>query len=144
MEEKSEKSLTAKQEAFCQEYLKDFNATQAAVRAGYSEDTSRQIGSENLSKPSIADYIKQLNTDRKERVEIDADWVLKQAVKVHEKCMTDDGKGEFKFEPAGANKSLELIGKHVSIGCFKDKVDVIHKFGSMSDDELDKEIEGLD
>lgn len=151
MEEKSEKSLTAKQEAFCQEYLKDFNATQAAIRAGYSKHTAKDIGCENLAKPNIADYIKQLNTDRKERVEIDADWVLKQAVKVHEKCMQEveatdregNGLGEFKFEPAGANKSLELIGKHVSIGCFKDKVDIIHKFGSMSDSELDSELEGM-
>lgn len=47
--------LTDKQELFAREYLKDLNATQAAIRAGYSEKTARATGSENLSKPDIAD-----------------------------------------------------------------------------------------
>ena len=45
--------LTPKQERFVQEYLIDLNATQAAIRAGYSQRTARQIGDENLSKPDI-------------------------------------------------------------------------------------------
>lgn len=48
------KALTAKQQRFVDEYLVDLNATQAAIRAGYSEKTAQQIGSENLSKPVIA------------------------------------------------------------------------------------------
>lgn len=47
-------TLTAKQQRFVEEYLIDLNATQAAIRAGYSAETARQIGSENLSKPYIA------------------------------------------------------------------------------------------
>ena len=47
--------LTAKQESFVREYLIDKNATQAAIRAGYSEKTAQQTGSENLLKPVIAD-----------------------------------------------------------------------------------------
>lgn len=50
-------SLTDKQQAFIEEYLTDFNATQAALRAGYSEKTARSIGSENLTKPDIAEAI---------------------------------------------------------------------------------------
>ncbi|CCQ72407.1 terminase small subunit [Magnetospira sp. QH-2] len=46
-------NLSPKQQRFVEEYLLDLNATQAAVRAGYSERTARQIGSENLSKPDI-------------------------------------------------------------------------------------------
>jgi len=49
--------LTDKQKRFCEEYLVDFNATQAAVRAGYSESTSQQMGSENLSKPVIKEFL---------------------------------------------------------------------------------------
>lgn len=49
--------LTAKQQRFVEEYLVDLNATQAAIRAGYSEDSARQIASENLSKPYIQDFI---------------------------------------------------------------------------------------
>lgn len=51
--EKTQVKLTPEQEIFCLEYLKDFNATKAAERAGYSKDSARQIGSENLSKPYI-------------------------------------------------------------------------------------------
>ena len=47
-------TLTAKQQRFVEEYLIDLNATQAAVRAGYSRSSARQIGPENLSKPVIA------------------------------------------------------------------------------------------
>lgn len=48
-----EKKLTHKQRVFIDEYLRDFNATQAAIRAGYSEKTAYSIGSENLTKPEI-------------------------------------------------------------------------------------------
>lgn len=70
--------LTAKQEAFCREYLIDLNATQAAIRAGYSEKTARSVASENLSKPDIADYICILRKERNDRVNIDADAVLRE------------------------------------------------------------------
>lgn len=49
--------LTPKQQLFCDEYLIDLNATQAAIRAGYSEKTAKEIGCENLTKPHIRDYI---------------------------------------------------------------------------------------
>lgn len=49
--------LTPKQQRFVEEYVKDCNATQAAIRAGYSEKTAQSIGAENLSKPMIKAYI---------------------------------------------------------------------------------------
>lgn len=52
-------ALTNKQRVFIDEYLRDFNATQAAIRAGYSEKTARAIGHENLTKPDIATEIQQ-------------------------------------------------------------------------------------
>lgn len=60
MEEKEVKILTVKEERFCQEYIKDFNATAAAIRAKYSKTSARQIGSENLSKPYIKNRIAEL------------------------------------------------------------------------------------
>lgn len=51
--------LTDKQVRFVEEYCKDFNATQAAIRSGYSEKTARSVGAENLTKPDISDAIKQ-------------------------------------------------------------------------------------
>lgn len=55
--------LTDKQIAFCIEYIKDWNATRAAIAAGYSEKTARNIASENLAKPYIADYIEEIQKD---------------------------------------------------------------------------------
>jgi len=68
--------LTDKQEQFCQEYLIDLNATQAAIRAGYSENTASETGYENLRKPQIAGRIAELKAERQERVQITQDRVL--------------------------------------------------------------------
>ena len=51
--------VTEKQKLFCEEYLIDLNATQAALRAGYSEKTAYSIGNENLKKPEIQEYIQK-------------------------------------------------------------------------------------
>lgn len=59
MSEKKNK-LTAKQKRFCEEYMVDGNATQAAIRAGYSFKTARTIGAENLAKPAIKEHIDAL------------------------------------------------------------------------------------
>jgi len=56
-------NLTGKQKRFCEEYIFDFNATRAAKVAGYSEATAYSIGSENLSKPEIQAYIRELEAD---------------------------------------------------------------------------------
>ncbi|MGN0680144.1 MAG: terminase small subunit [Oscillospiraceae bacterium] len=60
--------MTEKQKRFCDEYLISCNATKAAIRAGYSEKTARQIGQENLTKPYIKAYLderlEQLHNDR--------------------------------------------------------------------------------
>lgn len=130
--------MTPKQQRFVEEYLIDLNATQAAIRAGYSADTARQMGSENLSKPDIADAIAEAGAKRSEQAGIDAAYVLRQAVKLHERCMQEispitDRKGEqvrdeagnplYEFNALGASKALELVGKHVSIQAFKDKIE---------------------
>jgi phage terminase small subunit len=71
-------SLTPKQERFCEEYLIDFNATQAARRAGYSEKTVRQTGTENLARPSIQARIRELQQPYKEKLDISAERVLEE------------------------------------------------------------------
>lgn len=123
--------LTTKQEMFCKEYLIDLNATQAAIRAGYSEKTAQEQGSQNLSKLIIQDRLTELKAEREERLQIDADWVLRQAVKVHERCMqaepvivNGEPTGEYKFDSSGANKALELVGKHVNVQAWKEKIEI--------------------
>lgn len=75
-------NLTAKQELFVAEYLKDLNATQAAIRAGYSPDSANQIGPENLVKPGIAAAISAAQAERALRVQLTADDVLRELLKI--------------------------------------------------------------
>lgn len=131
--------MTPMQERFVDEYLLDLNATQAAIRAGYSAKTAYSIGSENLTKPEIADAITAAFAKRSEQTGIDAAYVLRQAVKLHERCMQEvspitDRKGDpvkddkgnplYEFDALGASKALELVGKHVNVQAFKEKLDV--------------------
>jgi len=86
---KRKSKLTAKQKRFCEEYLIDLNATQAAIRAGYSEKTACAIGTENLRKPNIAIFITEMKTKRSEDTRIDAAWVLKEMKSIHELDVID-------------------------------------------------------
>jgi len=70
--------MTPKQERFCEEYLVDLNATQAAIRAGYSQKTAQEIGAQNLSKLIISEKIAALMSQRSERTRITADMVLEE------------------------------------------------------------------
>ena len=71
-------ALTPKQQRFVDEYLIDLNATQAAIRAGYSEKTAPKIGSENLQKQEVYEQIEQRRANRSEQTKINAAWVLKR------------------------------------------------------------------
>lgn len=144
--------MTPKQQRFIEEYLVDLNATQAAIRAGYSAKTAYSIGEENLKKPEIRDALKKARKQTTERTQITEDWVLNNLKAVAERClqaspvldkkgnpvMVETPTGEtvpaFVFNSMGANRSLELLGKH--IGMFGDKVKIEHSYEDMSDDEL--------
>lgn len=91
--------LTAKQEAFCQEYIKDFNAGRAAAAAGYSEKTAYSIGSENLTKPEINLRVAELIKDRQESVKIDAEYVLKRLVEIDQMDVKDILKDDGSVRP---------------------------------------------
>ncbi|EKN3890696.1 terminase small subunit [Yersinia enterocolitica] len=82
-------ALTDKQEMFCREYLIDLNATQAAIRAGYSDKTANRTASENLSKPDIQKRISELKSQRNEEVGIDASYVLKRLVEIDQMDVLD-------------------------------------------------------
>lgn len=68
--------MTDKQKRFCDEYLIDLNATQAAARAGYSLATARQIGTENLAKPNIQEYLRKRMEEKNHALIASQDEVL--------------------------------------------------------------------
>jgi len=74
--------LTPKQKAFVQEYLVDLNATQAAIRAGYSQKTAYRTGADNLIKHQIQNALNEAMKNREIRTEITQDKVLKELAKV--------------------------------------------------------------
>ena len=74
--------LTAKQQRFCDEYLIDLNATQAAIRAGYSEKTANEQGARLLVNVSVQKYIQNRKQDRIERTEITQDMVLRELANI--------------------------------------------------------------
>lgn len=139
------RKLTPKQQRFVEQYLIDLNATQAAIRAGYSEKTAKAIGCENLTKPDVAAAIEAQRVKATAKAELSVEWVLGRLRNVAERCMQSepvlDKRGEpvlvetptgelapaYTFQAPAANRSLELLGKH--LGMFPDKVEHTGKDG---------------
>ncbi len=135
-------SLTPKQARFIEDFLIDLNATQAAIRAGYSQKTAEQQGARLFRNVKVAAAIQEAQEARSERTKIDQDWVIKRLVGVYEASMearpvldkNGDEKG-FTFNPTAANRALELIGKHK--GMFIDrKLIGLKNIEDMTEDEL--------
>ena len=128
-------ALTEKQKRFCDEYLIDLNATQAAIRAGYSERSARQIAERNMTKDDIQKYIKERMSEKEKQLIADQDEVLKYLTSVlrgestaQEIVIegTGDGCSEAKtMEKAPSEKerlkAAELLGKRYAL--FTDKVE---------------------
>ena len=74
--------MTDKQKRFCEEYMIDLNATQAAIRAGYSPKTAQQTSHENLLKPVIQNYISQLQAKQSRRTGVSADRVVRELARI--------------------------------------------------------------
>lgn len=155
--------MTPKEHRFCEEYIVDLNATQAAIRAGYSRHTAYAIGSENLKKPEIAAEIERLKDQRSERTKISADWLLQRLSEEATADVADiydpetgallpvnewpliwrqglvagidvevirdpDSGAEVgyvkKIKVSDRAKRLEMIGRHVNVKAFEDRVAV--------------------
>lgn len=135
-------ALNARQQLFVAHYLKTTNATESAKAAGYSEKTAKSIGSELLSKPDIKAAIEGKVKSIIERLDIGPDYILGSLRKIAERCMQavpveawdHEAKqmvktGEWKFESAGANKALELLGKSKFNKLFTDNLEIDDKSG---------------
>lgn len=127
--------LTAKQQRFCDEYLICLNATQAAIKAGYSEKNARNIASENLAKPNLKAYIDKRMAEKEKELIADQDEVLKYLTsvmrgKTSSSVVVVESIGDFMSEAREMNKApdekerlkaAELLGK--AHGIFTDKVE---------------------
>ena len=107
-------NLTPKQQRFVEEYLIDLNATQAAIRSGYSEKTAKEIGSENLTKPNIAKAIEEAQESLSNKTQLTVDMVVQGLL------------NEAKDLSEGSTQSARVsawahLGKH--LGMFKDKIE---------------------
>lgn len=138
-------ALNPKQSQFVKEYLIDFNALGAAIRAGYSQKTAGQIGHRLLKNVEIQKGLAKAQEERSERTGITADYVLTSLKNVAERCqqlepvLDKDGKeiGEYTFRDSGANKALELLGKNLKL--FTDKIElrVIKSLDDLTPEEID-------
>lgn len=155
--------LTPKQARFVEEFLVDLNATQAAVRAGYSAKTAKQSAHQLMLRDDVAEAVAAAQEARSKRTAVDADWVLKRLADAADADLADlyddagnlrpvhewpiawrrglvagieveelfEGRGEDrehigrvrKVKIADRTKHLELIGKHVDVQAFKEKVE---------------------
>ena len=122
--------LTARQMRFVDEYLKDLNATQAAIRAGYKATTAVAANAARLLKhDKVQEAIDARKQTRAERVELEQDWVVNELRTVAQRCLPvedDDGKPIANIVNVGV-KALELLGRHQ--GIFIDKREITGKDG---------------
>ena len=136
--------LKKQYELFCQEYVVDYNGTQAAIRAGYKEKSARQQASRLLALEEVLTRISELQKDQLDRLALSQDYVVLQLLETYKCCREptpvmryDSSTGEMKetgtyqFDSKGALRALELIGKH--LGMFSDKV---HVSGSLNTGQL--------
>lgn len=122
--------LTDKQAAFVDEYIIDFNATQAAIRAKYSKATAAQTAARLLRNVKIQRAVAEAIDARAKRMEVTQDYVLGKLLENVERAMQTvkhldqhgNANGEFKYNGAVANKALELLGKH--LGMWTEKIDI--------------------
>ena len=138
--------MTAKQKRFCDEYLIDLNATQSAIRAGYSKKSARQVGNENMSKPYIKNYLEERMQEKEDSLIAKQDEVLKYLTSVMRGeskssvlAMAGDGVQEVIQKPPDERertKAAELLGKRYRL--FTDKVEVEGAIPIVIVDDIDE------
>ncbi len=139
-------TMTEKQKRFCDFFVELGNAKEAAIKAGYSKKTAKQIGQENLTKPDLKDYINSRLSEMESKRIADAQEVLEYLTSVMRGEETETvatSKGLYEDVDVGAKdrlKAAELLGKRHAL--FTDKVDlqtgdIVIKVGEWDEDETE-------
>lgn len=126
--------LTPQQEMFCQEYIVDYNGTQAAIRAGYSEKTADVQAVRLLRNVKVLSRVRAIQKERLEKLAVTQESVILKLLEIYDRCMQakpvmewdyNERKyvetGEYTFDSRGALNALEMIGKHLAM--FTNKVE---------------------
>jgi phage terminase small subunit len=100
--------MNPKRQRFVLEYLKDLNATQAAIRAGYSPRTANEQGARLLANASIRTAVQDAKAERAKSLQVDAAWVLRKLI-ANAKRAAEDREG------AVVNGAMKLIGEHLGM-----------------------------
>lgn len=137
-----EKLMTPKEISFAENYLCTFNASDAAIAAGYSQRSARQIGYENLTKPYIQAYIKDKNKPNLEKLRITQERVLSEIAKIAFSNLTDlfeddwvlKSMSDIPAEKSAAIKSLTKTETGVKIN-MHDKVGALLKLWELVKDK---------
>ena len=110
-----EKALTKKKKAFVEEYLKDYNGTAAAIRAGYAEKSAAQQASRLLREPEVLAYRDELVAAEVKAIGVSKESLLRKSEQLYRNFVDAD-------DSRGAAKALELQGK--LIGAFSEKREI--------------------
>lgn len=116
-------SSEIREKLFINEYLKDFNATRAAIDAGYSKDSAATLAGRLLRKVEIKEAIRSRLANRIAVLGLDQDFVIRNLLALYDRCMQvepvlnsqGEETGVYKFDSKGASRALELIGKHMNM-----------------------------
>jgi phage terminase small subunit len=133
--------LPPKRDRFVREYIIDHNASQAAIRAGYSRKTAPSQGARLLKDAKVRAAVARLDAKAAEDCGLSVQWVLSGLKENFERAMQatpvvdreGNPTGEYQYEGAVANRSLELVGKH--FGLFADRLKV-EDLTTLSDADL--------
>lgn len=127
--------MTEKQKAFCDYYIETGNATEAAIKAGYSKKTAKVIGSENLTKP----YLKQYIDERLAKIEDARIAKGEEVLQYLTKVMRGEEKDQFGLDASlqDRTKAAELLGKRYRLFVDKIEADVNQTVVFTGEDELE-------
>ena len=131
--------ITAQQEQFCLEFIKDLNAVRAAIRAGYGEQHAKKNAWTIIRNPAVAARISELKADQTKRTKIEADDILRRLVRIAEKT---EQEGDYQ----AAIRSLELLGKHQAMWTDKNltEMEVKNAFATgNSEEDIQRDVERL-
>lgn len=131
------KELTERQEVFCNEFIKDLNAVQAAIRAGYSTQHAKKNAYTLLRQARISERIAELKGESIKRTKIEADDILRRLVRIAERT---EQEGDYN----AAIRSLELLGKHQALWTDRNITEIQNAFATgNSDEDIARDIERL-